>query len=358
MKFTLRMLNQTAQLGVLASPTDTFRAAMERQLAARDVQAQIWNRYGVVDPTFYGSGHHWMSHPQRFADPFVMLGYVAARWPEAHLNSNFIQLPLFSALDVAEKVSSIVGLTDHGLTLVVGLGWRPAEFAAAGTDVKYRVSRLEESLEICRALWAGEEVDHHGRHWTVQGRLGVPLKNPEDVTVVIGAQSAAAARRAARVADGLHVSWVMNHEGNRAINAAYQDELRTLGRPDPRYWAMAKFISVDADETRAHARLERMSEMFSWYSGASTWTSKDIKTDIAPADESVERTIAGTPEQVVGQLIGHAREFPYTDAILTWLAPGEDAAENLEHFEMLCRSVVVPLAAELGLSAQQTLLRL
>jgi alkanesulfonate monooxygenase SsuD/methylene tetrahydromethanopterin reductase-like flavin-dependent oxidoreductase (luciferase family) len=351
------MLNATAQLGVLTAADDTFRDVLERQLAAREPLAEIWSHYGLVDPTFYGSGHHWMSYPQRFADPFVVLGYVAARWPEAHLNSNFIQLPLFSALDVAEKVSSIAGLTDKGLTLVVGLGWRPQEFAAAGTDVKVRVSRFEESLQVCRALWAGEELDHHGRHWTVQGRLGTPLRDPSDVTVVVGAQSESAARRAARLADGLHVSWVMNHEGNYRINAAYRDELAEQNRPDPNYWAMAKFISVDEDEMRAHARLDRMASMFSWYASAPTWTSSDVKTQIPPEDEAVERTITGTPARVVEQLVKHANEFPYTDVILTWLAPSSDPAENREHFEMLCRDVVTPLATELGIEPGEAELR-
>jgi alkanesulfonate monooxygenase SsuD/methylene tetrahydromethanopterin reductase-like flavin-dependent oxidoreductase (luciferase family) len=356
-KFTLRMLNQTAQLGVLTGVQDTFKDVLEQHLAARQPLADIWSRYGVVDPTFYGSGHHWMSYPQRFADPFVVLGYMAARWPEAHLNSNFIQLPLFSALDIAEKVSSIVGLTERGLTLVVGLGWRPEEFVAAGTDVKYRVSRFEESVAICRALWAGEEIDHHGKHWSVKGRLGSPPRDPSDVTLVTGAQSVAAARRAARLTDGIHVSWVMNHEGNRKINAAYRDELSAQGRPDPRYWAMAKFISVDEEESRAHARLGRMSTMFSWYSGASTWTSADIKTDIKTQEEAAERTVTGTPSQVVEQLVKHAQEFSYTDAILTWLAPSDDPEENREHFEMLCRDVVVPLAAELSIEPGQAELR-
>src|SRR6516225_175043 len=123
MKFTLRMLNQTAQLGVLTTAQDTFKDVLEQQLASRQRLADIWSSYGIVDPTFYGSCHHWMSYPQRFADPFVVLGYVAARWPEAHRNSNFILLPLVSALDVAEKVSSIGGLADRGVAFVLGLGW-------------------------------------------------------------------------------------------------------------------------------------------------------------------------------------------------------------------------------------------
>jgi alkanesulfonate monooxygenase SsuD/methylene tetrahydromethanopterin reductase-like flavin-dependent oxidoreductase (luciferase family) len=348
MKFSLRMLNPTAQLGVLTSGADTFRDVIDRQLASRAALAEVWSKYGVVDPTFYGSGHHWMAYPQKFADPFVVLGYVAAKWPEAHLNSNFIQLPLFSPIDIAEKVSSIAGLTDRGLTVVIGLGWRPEEFAAAGTDVKYRVSRFEESVEVFRALLAGEALDHHGKHWTVQGRLGSPLSDPEQVAFVVGAQSPGAAARAARLGDGLNVSWTMNHESYERINDAYRDGLVEHSRPAPRYWAMSKFISVDPIERNAHERLERMSTMFNWYRSAPTWTSSDVKTEIALEDEAQERTVTGTPESVVEQLELHARKYPYTDGLLTWLAPGGDPDENAAHFEMLCESVVVPLAERLG----------
>ena len=97
--------------------------------------------------------------------------------------------------------------------------------------------------------------------------------------------------------------------------------------------------------------------MFSWYSGASTWTSVDIKTDIKAEEEAAERTVTGTPSQVVEQLVKFAQEFPYTDGILTWLAPSDDAEDNREHFEMLCRDVVAPLAVELGIEPGQAQLR-
>jgi alkanesulfonate monooxygenase SsuD/methylene tetrahydromethanopterin reductase-like flavin-dependent oxidoreductase (luciferase family) len=357
MKFTLRMLNPTAQLGVLTTGEDTFRDVVERQLDARAQLADVWSKYGIVEPTFYGPGHHWMSYPQQFSDPFVLLGYVAARWPEAHLNSGFLQMPLWSALDFAEQVASVVAFTDHGLVTVVGLGWRQEEFLAAGTDVKYRVSRFEESVAACRALWAGEELDHEGKHWTIKGRLGRPLQNPDDVTLVAGVQSPPAAARAGRIADGLHVSWTMNHESYDRINTAFQDAVEEHARPAPRYWAMAKFISVDPVEERAFGRLDRMAHMFDWYQGTDKWTSSDVKTAIAPEDEALERTVTGTPASVVDQLEIHARKFPYTDPILTWLAPGNDPDENLEHFEMLCESVVVPLAERFGIPAGQAVLR-
>ncbi|WP_344414673.1 LLM class flavin-dependent oxidoreductase [Pseudonocardia ailaonensis] len=345
------MLDTGARLGMLTGPDDTFRAVVDRQLARRAELAGIWSRYGAVDPTYFGSGHHWMSHPQQFADPWTVLGYVAAAWPEAHLNSNFIQLPLFSPIDVAEKVVTLDRLALRGVTYVVGLGWRPEEFAAAGTDVRYRVGRFTEIVETCRALWAGEDVKP-GKHFQVSGRLGaLPREEP---TLVFGVQSPKAAERAGRLADGLHVSWVMDHESNSRINAAYQAALVR----EPRYWALAKFLSVDEDPARAESRLDRMSTMFDWYASATTWTSADVTTAITREQESEKRTITGTAKSVVDQLVPFAREFPYTDLVLTWLAPGTDDAENRDHFAYLCESVVAPLFDELGVPADQRTLKI
>lgn len=348
---TLRMLDTGARLGMLADSGDTFRAVIDRQLARRTELAGVWERHGRVEPTYFGSGHHWMAHPQQFADPWTVLGYVAAAWPEAHLNSNFVQLPLFSPIDVAEKVVTLDRLALHGVTYVVGLGWRPEEFSAAGTDVKYRVSRFTEIVETCRALWAGAEV-RPGRHFQVSGKLGaLPREEP---TLVFGVQSPKAAERAARLADGLHVSWVMDHESNSRINAAYQEKLT---RP-PRHWALAKFLSVDEDPARAESRLDRMSSMFDWYASAKTWTSSDVNTAITRDEESAKRTITGSATSVVEQLVPFAREFPYTDLVLTWLAPGADPAENRDHFAYLCESVVVPLFDELGVPADERTLKI
>jgi alkanesulfonate monooxygenase SsuD/methylene tetrahydromethanopterin reductase-like flavin-dependent oxidoreductase (luciferase family) len=351
---TLRMLDTGARLGMLADEADTFRDVVERQIAARARRAAIWSRHGRVAPTFYGSGHHWMSAPQQFADPWTILGFVAARWPEAHLNSNFIQLPLFSPIDVAEKVVTLDRLALHGVTYVVGLGWRAEEFAAAGTDVRYRVSRFEEIVETCRALWAGEEVAP-GRHFQVPGRLGALPR--EDPTLVFGVQSPAAATRAARLADGLNVSWVMDHDSYRRINEAYREELSRLSRPAPRYWALSKFVSADPDDAAARSRLDRMATMFDWYATASTWTSADVTTAISREREATDRTVTGEAKAVVEQLAGHAGEFPYTDLLLTWLAPGTDPAQNLDHFAWLCEEVVVPLFDELGVPADARTLR-
>jgi alkanesulfonate monooxygenase SsuD/methylene tetrahydromethanopterin reductase-like flavin-dependent oxidoreductase (luciferase family) len=70
---------------------------------------------------------------------------------------------------------------DHasGGRFELGLGWGsvPEELATYGvgsTEPRQRVGRMKESLEIMRALWAGETVDYDGEFFTTKGARQEP----------------------------------------------------------------------------------------------------------------------------------------------------------------------------------------
>ncbi len=79
---------------------------------------------------------------------------------------------------LARQVTSLDHASGGRFELGIGWGSAPAEFAAFGTgsaSAPFRVARLAESLEIMRALWAGETVDHRGEHFTLVGARQRPL---------------------------------------------------------------------------------------------------------------------------------------------------------------------------------------
>jgi alkanesulfonate monooxygenase SsuD/methylene tetrahydromethanopterin reductase-like flavin-dependent oxidoreductase (luciferase family) len=72
----------------------------------------------------------------------------------------------------------------------LGIGWGsvPSEFVTFGTgttDAPSRVGRLKETLEILKALWAGETVDYAGRYFTMQSAKQEPLPLGH-IPIVIG----------------------------------------------------------------------------------------------------------------------------------------------------------------------------
>jgi alkanesulfonate monooxygenase SsuD/methylene tetrahydromethanopterin reductase-like flavin-dependent oxidoreductase (luciferase family) len=89
---------------------------------------------------------------------------------------------------LARQVTSLDHASGGRFELGIGWGSVPTEletFGIGSTEPRQRLTRMAESLEIMRALWSGEVVDHHGEHFTLVGaqQRPVPLGT---VTITIG----------------------------------------------------------------------------------------------------------------------------------------------------------------------------
>jgi alkanesulfonate monooxygenase SsuD/methylene tetrahydromethanopterin reductase-like flavin-dependent oxidoreductase (luciferase family) len=87
--------------------------------------------------------------------------------------------------------------------LGVGAGWLAEEFTALGLDPRRRFSRMEECIEVLRALWTEPEPSYHGRHFD----FGPVHFAPSPVSIphpaiILGGDSDHALARAARSGDG------------------------------------------------------------------------------------------------------------------------------------------------------------
>jgi alkanesulfonate monooxygenase SsuD/methylene tetrahydromethanopterin reductase-like flavin-dependent oxidoreductase (luciferase family) len=356
--FSLRLLGPENRFGMsFLRDGDGLSGAIRAVARAQDDAERLWSPHGTYRRHFRGLGHHWLAAPQAWPDPWLSVAHAAAVMPEATFNSGFIQLPLYSPVDVAERVATLDHLTDGKFTLTCGLGWREPEFRAAGTEVSQRVSRFEESLEICNRLWAGETLDHRGQHWTVEGQLGLlPVQQPHP-TIVLGAQSVAAARRAARLGDAIDVPGTMSHESYGRVISAYLEQVDRLERARPESLLIRKFICVDEDDFAARERAKRTGRAYNWYAGATTWVGSDIEVAISEDDETQKRTIAGTPENVVGELIPLIEEFSFNQVLLTAVAPVDGPNAMQEHFQFILERVIRPVFDHFGTPKEQRILR-
>jgi coenzyme F420-dependent glucose-6-phosphate dehydrogenase len=125
---------------------------------------------------------------------------------------------------------------------IVGTRWPPYDV---------RAEMLEESVEIIRALWTGENVDHHGRHFTVENaRLYTLPDTPPPI--VIAAAGQAAATLAGRLGDGL-----INFTADRSVVEAFEASGRSGGPasngPRPRYLQVNVCWAKDEAEARRTA---------------------------------------------------------------------------------------------------------
>jgi len=81
-------------------------------------------------------------------------------------------------VEVAENVATLDHITHGRLLLGVAIGYREQELETAGLIRKDRGPKLEESIQLMKRLWSGEEVTFRGKYVNVtKGRMGfIPHK--------------------------------------------------------------------------------------------------------------------------------------------------------------------------------------
>jgi probable F420-dependent oxidoreductase len=136
-------------------------------------------------------------------DPFVALGFAAARTTTLRLIPNIVVLPYRNPFVVAKSGATLDLLSAGRFTLAVGVGYLKREFAALGVDYDERTDLFDEALETIRAVWTTDDVSIEGRHFTARGITAHPrpVSQPHP-PIWIGGNTAAARRRVVLHGDG------------------------------------------------------------------------------------------------------------------------------------------------------------
>ncbi|MGE2716443.1 LLM class flavin-dependent oxidoreductase [Mycolicibacterium litorale] len=147
--------------------------------------------------------HHYLTAPMQMMQPFTLLGYLVAETGDMQLGMDILVLPLLNPTLVAEEWATLDVLSGGRAVLGVGLGSRPEEFEAFGVPRTQRASRMAESVEVIRRLWAEDRVTFSGKHYQITD-AGVGLRPVQSggPPIYIAAMAEAALERAARIGDG------------------------------------------------------------------------------------------------------------------------------------------------------------
>lgn len=102
----------------------------------------------------------------------------------------------------ARQLATLSQLAPGRLTLGVGVGGEDrSEISNSGVDPRTRGRRLDETLELLRALLTGDAVTHDGEFFQLDNaRILPPPTVP--IPIVIGGKGESAVRRTARYGDG------------------------------------------------------------------------------------------------------------------------------------------------------------
>ena len=141
-------------------------------------------------------------------EPMMLLAWVAAVTERIELVPSVIVAPARQTVLLAKQAAELDILTAGRVRLGIGVGGNADEYAALNQDFGTRGARVEEQLDLMRALWTQEQVDFEGRWDTVRGAGLAPLPVQRPIPVWIGASGVPLARirrRIGRQADGWFV---------------------------------------------------------------------------------------------------------------------------------------------------------
>jgi len=200
----------------------------------------VWLPEHLVLPVaMSGSPHHRASHPPippqtPVFDALNYLSFLAGQTATIRLGTYVYNIglrhPFVSARAAATLDIVSAGRFDFG----VGASWLRAEWDAVGLDFDSRGARVDEALQVCRALWTEPTVEHHGKFFDFGAVAFEPKPvRPGGPPLHIGGDGKAALRRVARLGDG----WLpMNHtvaqipDSVAALTALWADHGRS-GKP-------------------------------------------------------------------------------------------------------------------------------
>ncbi len=136
-------------------------------------------------------------------DPLIWLAYVAAAAPTLRLGTCILILPQRNPLVLAKELATLDHLTGGRVELGIGVGWMREEFDALGIPWERRGARTDEYVAALRTIWSGSHVEFHGEFVDFEPLTCTPRPaQGADIPILVGGDTPAAIRRAARLADG------------------------------------------------------------------------------------------------------------------------------------------------------------
>jgi alkanesulfonate monooxygenase SsuD/methylene tetrahydromethanopterin reductase-like flavin-dependent oxidoreductase (luciferase family) len=202
----------------LRNPAFADVATADRYRAAVDMAAWA-DEHGAL---YVSLSEHHGCEDGYLPSPLAMAAAIAVRTENVAIAINALIAPFHDPLRLAEDVAVVDLLSRGRLSLTLGAGYVADEFAMFDVALSERPARIRETVATLRAAWTGEPFDFRGRTVRV---LPTPAQ-PGGPSILLGGSSDAAARRAARIADGFIPS-------TPECWGAYRDECLQLGKPDP-----------------------------------------------------------------------------------------------------------------------------
>ncbi len=101
----------------------------------------------------------------KMPDPLIALTRASANTTTIELGTGITLLPERNPIMTAKAIASLDHYSKGRFLLGIGAGWNKPECEVLGGDFDHRWTQTKENVDVMKALWTGEYVEHHGKYY-------------------------------------------------------------------------------------------------------------------------------------------------------------------------------------------------
>lgn len=127
--------------------------------------------------------------PEPILEAYTLLGALAAVTERVQLGTLVTGVTYRNPAMLAKQVTTLDVISGGRAILGIGAAWHDIEHDGLGFDFPSageRLDRLEEALQICRAMFTDDAPTFTGRHYRVQEARNVPRPLRGDIPIMVG----------------------------------------------------------------------------------------------------------------------------------------------------------------------------
>lgn len=270
----------------LNGPTGNPWDSVERVAQATD--ASTFDSLWVYDHFLYEGGYPGHPYTEPVMECFTTLGAIAAVTQRIRLGQLVLGVPYRNPAAMT-KMATTLDLISHGRSILgLGAGWHQREYEAYGwgefEPTPVRMKRLEEALQIVRAIWTERPAHFEGTYYRLDNvqENPLPIQQPHPPIMIGGSGAQVTLRLVAQYAQFCNVSGDPEKVGG--LFERMREHCARLGRPYEEITrSIYTTVVIGKDEAEVAAKRERLAAFIP------------------------EGALIGTPEQLIEKFAEYAR---------------------------------------------------
>jgi F420-dependent oxidoreductase-like protein len=178
----------------LQIPNFTFADVPDREMFEHVADLAVAGEQAGFDSVWV-MDHYWQLPPlggptQPMLEGYTLLGGLAVRTRRVKLGTLVTGVTYRNPALLAKMVTTLDIVSSGRAMLGLGAAWYEEEHDAFGFDFPpagERLDRLEEALQICRAMFAEEAPSFAGKHYRIEKALNIPRPvQPNGPRIMVG----------------------------------------------------------------------------------------------------------------------------------------------------------------------------